>query len=98
MPKAIFQTVGGFPQLPIMEDFEIVRQLSKKGQVVTLSLPVLTSARRWIKLGIWRTWVINQVVIVAYHFGIAPRVLARLYKGKLHRIKSHKSHQSQKQR
>ena len=86
MPAAIFQSVGGFPQLPIMEDFEIVRQLSKKGQIVTLSLPVLTSARRWVNLGIWRTWLINQVVIVAYHFGIAPRVLARLYRGKLHRI------------
>ena len=88
MSTAIFQSVGGFPQIPIMEDFEIVRQLSKKGQVVTLSLPVLTSARRWVNLGIWRTWVINQVVIVAYHFGIAPRLLARLYRGKLIRIRS----------
>ena len=89
MPKAVFQSVGGFPQLPIMEDFEIVRQLSRKGQIVTLSIPVLTSARRWVKLGIWRTWFINQVVIVGYHFGIAPQVLARLYRGKLHRIKNH---------
>jgi rSAM/selenodomain-associated transferase 2/rSAM/selenodomain-associated transferase 1 len=84
MPTAMFQSVGGFPQLPIMEDFEIVRQLSRMGRIVTLSSPVFTSARRWVKLGIWRTWFINQIVIFAYHFGISPQVLARLYRGELH--------------
>jgi rSAM/selenodomain-associated transferase 2/rSAM/selenodomain-associated transferase 1 len=84
MSAAAYQSVGGFPLLPIMEDFEMVRRLGNKGQIVTLSVPVLTSARRWIKLGIWRTWVINQVVIAAYQLGIPPRVLARLYRGRGH--------------
>ena len=47
-----------------------------------LTVPVLTSARRWLRLGVWRTWTINQVVVFAYYLGIAPRVLARLYQKK----------------
>lgn len=89
LPTSMYRAVGGFPELPIMEDFEIIRRLGEKGQIVTLSVPVLTSARRWLRLGVWRTWGINQLVIFAYYAGIAPRVLARLYRGKHNRTYSH---------
>jgi len=81
MLAAIYRAVGGYPDLPIMEDYEIVRRLGKKGQIVTLPIPVITSARRWLRLGAWRTWAINQAVIIAYYLGVAPRVLARFYRG-----------------
>jgi len=75
----LFHQVGGFPNIPIMEDFELVRRLKKKGEIVTLSVPVFTSSRRWQNIGILKTTLINQLVIAAYFMGIAPDVIARLY-------------------
>ena len=82
MSGATYRAVGGYPVLPIMEDYEIIRRLGKKGHIVTLPVPVLTSARRWLRLGAWRTWAVNQAVVIAYYLGVAPRVLARFYRGK----------------
>ncbi len=75
----VFHQVGGFPDIPIMEDFELVRRLQKHGKIVTLPVPVFTSPRRWQSLGILKTTLINQLVIVAYFMGIAPEVIARWY-------------------
>jgi GT2 family glycosyltransferase len=75
----LFHQVGGFPDIPIMEDFELVRRLKKKGAIVTLPVPVFTSSRRWQNIGILKTTLINQLVIAAYFMGIAPDVIARLY-------------------
>jgi rSAM/selenodomain-associated transferase 2/rSAM/selenodomain-associated transferase 1 len=76
----LFHQVGGFPHIPIMEDFELMRCLRKKGEIVTLPVSVSTSPRRWEKLGILKTTLINQLVIVAYLTGIAPEVFARWYR------------------
>ena len=76
----IFAEIGGFPEIPIMEDFELIRKLRKRGRIAIVSKPVLTSARRWQKLGIFKTTLINQVVIIAYLLGVSPKVLARWYR------------------
>lgn len=80
MSKAAFTDVGGYPDLPIMEDFELVRRLDRRGRIVTLPVPVVTSARRWLKVGVWRTWILNQLTIAAYFMGVAPETLARFYR------------------
>jgi hypothetical protein len=74
-----FRQVGGFPDLPIMEDFVLVRSLQKMGKVAIASASVITSARRWQKLGVLRTTLINQLIIWGYFCGIAPERLADLY-------------------
>ncbi len=74
-----FHQIGGFPELPIMEDFEMIRRLRKKGEVVTLPEPVITSPRRWLSYGILKTTLINQLIVVSYFMGISPVILARLY-------------------
>ncbi len=74
-----FHQIGGFPELPIMEDFEMIRRLRKKGEVVTLPEPVITSPRRWLSHGILKTTLINQLIVVSYFMGISPVILARLY-------------------
>ena len=76
----IFQEIGGFPEIPIMEDFELMRQLRKRGKIGIVSVPVLTSGRRWQKLGIFKTTIINQVIIIAYLLGISPHILVKLYR------------------
>jgi uncharacterized protein len=76
----VFHQMGGFPNLPIMEDFELIRRLQKKGDVVTIFEPVVTSPRRWLNHGILKTTLINQLVVLSYFMGISPDTISRLYR------------------
>ncbi len=75
-----FQRVGGFAELPIMEDFDLVRRLRLLGKVAIAPSAVTTSGRRWEKLGVLRTTWVNQAIIVAYLLGVAPQKIARWYR------------------
>ncbi|NTV13331.1 MAG: glycosyltransferase family 2 protein [Desulfobulbaceae bacterium] len=76
-----FVGLGGFPEQEIMEDFALVRRLRQLGRVELLALPVLTSARRWQKLGVIRTTLLNQLLLLGYFLGVAPARLAGWYRG-----------------
>ncbi len=78
----LFREMGGFPDMPIMEDFELIRRLRRRGRIVIAPVPVLTSARRWENLGIVRTTLINYAIPLAYYLGASPSLLARWYHGK----------------
>jgi uncharacterized protein len=80
---ALFGKLGGFPDLPIMEDYELIRRLRRKGKIVTASLPAVTSARRWRALGIWRTTLLNWALILAYLLGIPPLRLRKISRRKI---------------
>ena len=82
LKASIFQEIGGFPDLPIMEDFELIRQLKHQGEIAIVPAAVLTSGRRWQKLGIFKTTLINQLIIIGYFLGISPKQLKHLYRGK----------------
>jgi hypothetical protein len=83
---SVFWAVGGFPDLPIMEDFALVQRLQRQGRIALPdpashpSTCVLTSGRRWQKLGVFRTTLINQLVIAGYFLGIPPARLASWYR------------------
>ncbi len=77
--KTTFDMIGGFPQLPIMEDYQFVCNLRKQGKVVTLKQTVTTSGRRWKNMGVLRTTAINQLIVLGYHLGIPPAHLVKLY-------------------
>ncbi|BAY37416.1 hypothetical protein NIES2111_17530 [Nostoc sp. NIES-2111] len=79
MTKAVFQQVGGFPELPIMEDFELIRRLKRLGKITILRVPVITSARRWLQKGVFKTTLINQIVIIAYLLKTKPARLRTWY-------------------
>ena len=79
---ALFSDLEGFPDLPIMEDFALVKKLRRRGRIKILSTAATTSARRWEKLGLVRTTVLNQVIILGYLLGIKPEKLARWYRCK----------------
>ncbi|MBI5116021.1 TIGR04283 family arsenosugar biosynthesis glycosyltransferase [Candidatus Poribacteria bacterium] len=81
-----FHSMGGFPEIPIMEDFEFVRRLRQRGKIEIITAPALTSARRWIALGLWRTTLINQATIAAYYMGVSlPRIAHWQQRGTLYR-------------
>jgi len=81
MEKRVFDELAGFAPLPIMEDYELVGRLRRRGTVVTLSEAALTSARRWQRLGALRTTARNLVMIAAFRAGVPPARLARFYRG-----------------
>ena len=78
--RQLFFEIGGFADYPIMEDFEFVRRLKKKGAIAILPESVKTSPRRWQNFGIFKTWLLNQIIVVAYFIGIPPRRLAFWYR------------------
>ncbi len=86
VPRQLFHEIGGFANYPIMEDFELIRRLKKKGTIAILPESVKTSPRRWQNLGVFKTWLLNQIIIGGYFFGIPPQRLALWYrreKGKI---------------
>ncbi len=93
MRKATFEAIGGFPDVPIMEDFILVRRLRRMGKIAMLPAAVITSPRRWKHFGILKTWLVNQVIIIAFYLGISPERLARWYRreaGKNGRIRQNR--------
>jgi len=77
--KDVFQQVGNFPQIPIMEDFEIMRKLRNLGKIYLLPTPVITSPRRWLKKGIIQTTIWNQIIVIAYLLGVSPHRIRNWY-------------------
>jgi len=75
-----FRALNGYPALPFMEDFVFVRQLKKLGNIAIAPAAVLTSSRRWQRVGVLRTTIINQLVIVGYSLGVSPITLRRWYR------------------
>jgi rSAM/selenodomain-associated transferase 2/rSAM/selenodomain-associated transferase 1 len=78
--SALFREMGGYRDMPIMEDFELIQRLKKRGRIFTVPIPAITSARRWQKLGVWQTTLRNYGIVIAYHLGISPRGLRRFAK------------------
>ena len=77
--RQLFLEIGGFADYPIMEDFELIRRLKKKGTIIILPESAKTSPRRWQNLGVFKTWFLNQIIIGAYFIGIPPQRLAFWY-------------------
>ncbi len=75
-----FRSLGGFPDMPIMEDVELVRKARRSGRVITLKEPALSSGRRWQRLGVFRGSLTNQLVLLGHAFGVPAHRLARFYR------------------
>ena len=80
LKASTFHELGGFPELPIMEDFVFVRSLLKHGKITIVPAAVTTSARRWEQQGILKTTIINQIMILGYYLGISPDRLKQWYR------------------
>ena len=77
----VFRKMGGFPDIAIMEDYELVRRLRRRGHFALVPARVTTSGRRWRTLGAWRATLLNQAVIAGYHLGVDPSHIATWYRG-----------------
>jgi rSAM/selenodomain-associated transferase 2 len=76
-----FRDLGGFAEIPFMEDVEIMRRIKKRGEkIVFLSSPVRTSPRRWEKDGIIKRTLHNWLLVSLYLAGVKPQRLTKFYR------------------
>jgi rSAM/selenodomain-associated transferase 2 len=77
--RAVFEEIGAYPEIPLMEDVELSRRLTRRGRTVLLPVPVTTSARRWEEHGTLRTILLMWGLRLAYLLGMPPARCADLY-------------------
>jgi rSAM/selenodomain-associated transferase 2 len=75
-----FERLQGFKEIEIMEDLDLVRRLGKLGRIVVVNAPVVTSARRWNQVGIFKTTLINQIAVAAYCLGVSRSRISAFYR------------------
>jgi rSAM/selenodomain-associated transferase 2 len=80
LSRDLFEGIGGFLEIPIMEDVEIQKRLRSLGRFVKIRQPVVTSARRFLSRGIIRQQILNTILVLLYHMGVAPSRLGRFYR------------------
>lgn len=78
--RSIFDEIRGFPPIPILEDLELVLRLRARGKLVITRAYALTSARRWKELGVLRTSLTNQLMLVGRMLGCCPHDLTMMYR------------------
>jgi len=81
MSRATFERVGGFPEIPLMEDVEMSRALHKAGKLVRVPLHITTSSRRFLERGLLRQWLLSFTNVVRYlYLGATPEQIAARYR------------------
>lgn len=79
--REIFQSMGGYMDFPIMEDFDLMQRLKRAGHpIIIISHKVRTSPRRWEKEGVFYCTVRNWTLVTLYMLGVSPEKLARFYR------------------
>ena len=77
--REVFERMGGFPDMPLLEDIAFCRTLKRLGDVACLRSRVVTSARRWEVDGVWRTIFTMWIIKLLYFAGVSPARLKRFY-------------------
>lgn len=80
MTRGAFDLVGGYDDIPLMEDIAICKKLKTIGPPVCLESQLVTSARRWENKGIFKTIVLMWWLRFAYWIGVSPQRLSRWYR------------------
>ena len=78
--RAVFEELGGFPDVPLLEDLILMRRLRRRAWPALLPGPVFVSPRRWQKHGVIRQTLRNWRIVTAHSLGASPDSLARQYR------------------
>lgn len=78
--RDVFESIGGYPEQPLMEDIELSKRLRGLGWPACLKQKVITSSRRWRRYGIVRTVLLMWRLRLAYFFGVSAERLAEQYR------------------
>lgn len=79
--RRLFERVGGFSDMPLMEDIDLSARLRRRCRPLCLRDRLCTSSRRWETRGILRTVVLMWLLRLGFYLGVPPEHLSRLYRG-----------------
>ncbi len=77
--REVFERLGGYAPIPLMEDIDLSRRMKRAGRTVCLPQRVTTSARRWQQHGVVRTILLMWSLRLLYFLGVSPQRLQRAY-------------------
>jgi rSAM/selenodomain-associated transferase 2 len=77
--REVFDAIGGFPEIPLMEDVAFSRSLTRRGKTLLLPIRITTSGRRWESFGPLRTILLMWGLRAAWHLGMSPVRCAGIY-------------------
>lgn len=77
--RDIFQSLRGYKEMPLMEDYDFYKRLREQGKVILIRMPVISSARRFMRKGVLRQLLINKFVVLAYWAGMDIQTIKRFY-------------------
>jgi rSAM/selenodomain-associated transferase 2 len=77
--RHIFEQIGGFADMPLMEDIDFSRRLKRTGATAALTATVTTSFRRWERQGPLRTILLMWALRFLYWVGVRSHTLSRWY-------------------
>lgn len=80
--REVFERLGGYRELPLLEDVDLLRRMRRHGRLAVVPRPVTTSARRFVERGIFRQQLVNGAILAAYALGVSPARLAGWYAGR----------------
>ena len=80
LKKTTFERMGGFADIPLMEDVEMARRLKKIGRIVIATEAMTTSARRYMQTGPIKNTLKNQWRLIRYYNGTPPEKLTTTYR------------------
>lgn len=78
--RSVLEASGGVPQVPILEDLDLVRAMRRRGRLALLPLPAVTSARRYASRGVFRTMFRNWLAAAAWALGLDRARVAAWYR------------------
>lgn len=83
--RSLFESLGGYADVPFLEDIKLVREMRHHGNLALLPAAVQTSGRRWLEEGLVSTTLRNNAVMALYFCGVSPATLKRWYRGQWRR-------------
>lgn len=78
--RKLYERIGGHAPWPLMEDVELGKRLREEGGIALIDTPVLTSPRRYLERGVFRTVITNWITLVRFRFGADPQRLSEAYR------------------
>ena len=76
--RSLYDAIGGFPPLPLMEDVELARRLGRR-RLARIGARAVSSATRYRRDGYWRRPLHNLFCLALYFAGVSPVRIARIY-------------------
>ncbi len=77
--RSVYEEIGGFPDVPFLEDVALIRMVRRKGRLAPLEVTLSTGDRHWRELGVVLTTLLDWTTVGLYFAGVSPSTLAPQY-------------------